>query len=548
VTSDPPELGKGIFGYRKSAVNQILADRDIMLRQAEGRVRAAESKVAELESELVQMRDRNSRMDDQLDRLRTQLDALAGRVDMAVAAPLGQDAEIEPPAASEAHPDPISAWQPDPSVVDEGAEPPAEHLAFAESDAEFSGLDDLDAAGPEPDFPTSLESEPAPETSIFGEPDDQDAGLEPTEVDYAPPAEPSPWLEQPAEAGQDADDLIYGSTDYSYEPAESFEPESGSPAPQSEAFEASEETQDETQRDGESFSFPYDAGQFGQEIDELDEVDELDELPPVMTFEGGTSASNFEADMAPPAAGWEQTEAEAEATAHALAEAAAAAAAAAEEQAEAEYEPLEISEPAPEPATDEAIPSFAESSVAPAEPPAAEPVPAATASGVSPETIDLTNRFLTDEIQGILAAAEESAARIVERARATTQHQIAQSNRLWREVQAEVSRFATWREQVEPVIRAVQSKVQSVRSQIDEVPERIRQALAPMADSISNVDADLAELAAASSPPLLLTPRGLDAESEQEEAWGAAELLEEPVEEADGSAEGEDGASGHLAG
>src|SRR5437867_7008546 len=79
VTSDPPDLGKGLFGYRRSAVNQILSDRDVMLRQAEGRVRAAESKVAELEVELSAFKERNNRMDEQLERLRIQLDALAAR-------------------------------------------------------------------------------------------------------------------------------------------------------------------------------------------------------------------------------------------------------------------------------------------------------------------------------------------------------------------------------------------------------------------------------------------------------------------------------------
>jgi hypothetical protein len=162
--------------------------------------------------------------------------------------------------------------------------------------------------------------------------------------------------------------------------------------------------------------------------------------------------------------------------------------------------------------------------------------------------MDLTNRFLTDEIQGILAAAEESASRIVERARSTTQHQVDQSNRLWDEVQAEVSRFAAWREQVEPVIRSVQSKVESVRTQIEEVPERIRQALAPMADSISNVDADLAELASASSPPLLLTPRGLDAESDPVEEWRAQDSVEDASDPADEQVGEGDDTSGHLAG
>jgi hypothetical protein len=81
MSSDPPELGKGLFGYRKSVVNQIIADRDIMLRQAEGRVRAAESKVAELEAEMHGARDRTTRMEEQLERLRAQFDTLMTRDD-----------------------------------------------------------------------------------------------------------------------------------------------------------------------------------------------------------------------------------------------------------------------------------------------------------------------------------------------------------------------------------------------------------------------------------------------------------------------------------
>lgn len=144
---------------------------------------------------------------------------------------------------------------------------------------------------------------------------------------------------------------------------------------------------------------------------------------------------------------------------------------------------------------------------------AAEPEPPAR----SPETADLTNRFLTDEIAGILSAAEDSAARIVERARATTQHQLARSNRLWREVQAELARFASWREDVEPVIRAVQEKVEGVRGEIDQAAERIRQALAPMSDSISTIDADLSDLLRRWTPPLLLAPAGLAGEEAEGE-------------------------------
>jgi hypothetical protein len=126
---------------------------------------------------------------------------------------------------------------------------------------------------------------------------------------------------------------------------------------------------------------------------------------------------------------------------------------------------------------------------------------------------DTTSTFLTEELGGILAAAEESAARIVG-AKATTERRVTESDRLWRELQAEVARFASWRDQLEPVIRQVQTKVDNVRGLVEDVPEGIRNALAPMADAISLIDADMAELASALTPPLLLTPSGFEGEGQ----------------------------------
>src|SRR5947209_7293637 len=113
VTSDPPDLGKGFFGYRKSAVNQILSDRDVMLRQAEGRVRAAESKVAELQTELTTMKDRNTRMDEQLERLRAQVDALSARAEFAPAAtapPVPAPIPLAEEIPTTRAPDPVPGW------------------------------------------------------------------------------------------------------------------------------------------------------------------------------------------------------------------------------------------------------------------------------------------------------------------------------------------------------------------------------------------------------------------------------------------------------
>ena len=75
------DMGKGLFGYRKSDVQQLLADRDTMLRQAEKRIRASETRIAELEKMLTEANDRKVRMEEQVGRLRQELDSMAARHD-----------------------------------------------------------------------------------------------------------------------------------------------------------------------------------------------------------------------------------------------------------------------------------------------------------------------------------------------------------------------------------------------------------------------------------------------------------------------------------
>jgi archaellum component FlaC len=363
--SDPPELGKGLFGYRKSVVNQIIADRDIMLRQAEGRVRAAESKVADLESEMHGAKEKTARMEEQLERLRTQFDTLMSRGDLATA----EDDSVE---------------EEDEDTADDDA------LEFAVQAAPQSSTQaDEDA----PDEPVSF----APAEDIFGQ-RDEGGQAEPVALDEF--------------ADDSEDEYLYGPNDFTYgaEPA----------------------GQTETQ----------------QEQEPAEPVDEAEEpLPPML--ETGMDLSVEEPDMEAAAAEPETTQA-----------------------------------PSPE----------------------REPAQASS----------VTERFLTQDLAGILRAAEESAARIVERAQESTERQIQESNRLWQEVQSELSRFAAWRENVDPLIRSVHARIQEVKASVEDVPERIRQALAPMADAISSIDADLGDLGSAWNPPLLLTPSSLEAEGDAE--------------------------------
>src|SRR5437762_3205785 len=73
MSTKPPDLGNGLFGYRKSAVHQIIGDRDVLLRHADGRVRLAESKVAALEAEVASVTEVDARKDQ--DRKSTRLNS-----------------------------------------------------------------------------------------------------------------------------------------------------------------------------------------------------------------------------------------------------------------------------------------------------------------------------------------------------------------------------------------------------------------------------------------------------------------------------------------
>jgi predicted nuclease with TOPRIM domain len=119
---------------------------------------------------------------------------------------------------------------------------------------------------------------------------------------------------------------------------------------------------------------------------------------------------------------------------------------------------------------------------------------------------ELTPRFLSDELGTILSAAEESATRIMERARQATEQQVAEAERVWRETQAQIARLAAWRDRVDPLLRTTRARIDEARTRIAEVPDQIRQALVPLADAVASLEGDLADVARKATPPLLGAP------------------------------------------
>jgi chromosome segregation ATPase len=132
-----------------------------------------------------------------------------------------------------------------------------------------------------------------------------------------------------------------------------------------------------------------------------------------------------------------------------------------------------------------------------------------------------------EEVTRVLRSAEESAELIIERARATAGRQTIESERQWRDLQASLARFATWREEVERLVDDLKARIADVRQQIADIPDRVRNAFAPLADSAAAADASLADLTADLNLPLLPLP----AAPAQDQADGSG--FDEPAEGAE---------------
>ena len=80
MSTKPPDLGKGSFFYRKSAVEQVLQDRDLMLRYLQQRTKDAEGRVAGLEAQLTAATNDGARRDKELARVEGELAGATARL------------------------------------------------------------------------------------------------------------------------------------------------------------------------------------------------------------------------------------------------------------------------------------------------------------------------------------------------------------------------------------------------------------------------------------------------------------------------------------
>ena len=126
-----------------------------------------------------------------------------------------------------------------------------------------------------------------------------------------------------------------------------------------------------------------------------------------------------------------------------------------------------------------------------------------------PESEPLTPQFMSDELDKMIAAAEDSTAQILSRARQSTRDRILEADRLWREVQSEAVRFAEWRDQAEAAVGPLQAMIEQARLRIESVPERIQDALGPAVEAMIQMDEGISRFSQASRLPELADPAGL---------------------------------------
>jgi hypothetical protein len=153
--------------------------------------------------------------------------------------------------------------------------------------------------------------------------------------------------------------------------------------------------------------------------------------------------------------------------------------------------------------------SWADAPPPPAPEPPAEPAPAPVATAPAPVAAppaptpaapDLTSVLAGEEIAGVLQAAELAARRIVERAEESAQMQLADMRQQRSDLEDHAAQLAAWREQLTAVIRPMAAEIEVFRSALEEIPQRISEAFALVADRVPAIQQDLAELARALGP------------------------------------------------
>ena len=114
----------------------------------------------------------------------------------------------------------------------------------------------------------------------------------------------------------------------------------------------------------------------------------------------------------------------------------------------------------------------------------------------------LMSQIIHAEIGPLIAAAQDAAKRIVQDAQTTMDERLALADSAQSELKAQIEDITNWHQRVDPLIASVRARMADMGNRINEVPDRLSQALAPLAELVGSMGDQLETLMASSTPPV----------------------------------------------
>jgi hypothetical protein len=112
-----------------------------------------------------------------------------------------------------------------------------------------------------------------------------------------------------------------------------------------------------------------------------------------------------------------------------------------------------------------------------------------------------TPQSVAEQLNSLLLSADVAARRIVQEAEARARDQLAEADQRIRWMEAEAARLASWSQQTEQMLQALSSAVGEFRRDVEAVPQRMSEALNPLASHVPVLVRQMEELMGALNPP-----------------------------------------------
>jgi chromosome segregation ATPase len=98
-----------------------------------------------------------------------------------------------------------------------------------------------------------------------------------------------------------------------------------------------------------------------------------------------------------------------------------------------------------------------------------------------------TPNMLANELDSILSSAQQTATRMIERAKAVSDRHLERATDLERELHEDLARMDAWRQQALPLIRGVQARIREIGATLMEVGESIAETARPL-EQLPSID------------------------------------------------------------